>query len=157
MTKNNNKGPLLVMLTIVVTSLVVIISSFGEKYKNYEKINTTFTQMSSRYSDGTLVIILKTESGTFVINNILANEKLYDSLKYELLPGDSVVIYYYKKNDIIGIEKNDKIVLDLENSIVKLEKNSYANRTIFSLILIASIGYYIYEKLTKKNKDIHTV
>lgn len=139
------KGMLITILVLIcAASTFLFINALQMKYKTHTEITTIYKDSRKRVSDSEIMITIETEDGFFKIDNIISNNSLYSEIQSTLHEDDEIVIYYYDKNWVLGIQKGENIILDVTKSIEKLSKND--RLWLFALpgILLVSAAMIIY-------------
>lgn len=142
-------GLLLIGLLICI---LLFMDAYNEDYQDYDETHEVFRGLVKNESDSIDSIDIKTDHKTYRIDNIISDQRLYESLKEELNDGDEIIIYYYESRYILGITKGTIPVLEVEDSIAELEQNNQFSKIFFPVASVVIVIIIIYILIPKKNK-----
>jgi hypothetical protein len=142
-----------ILIIMLLASVFLFFDSLKMEYKTYNEISTIFKDLRKTESDGDIMIILETEEGVYRIGNIISTRTLYNDIETTFLDGDQITIYYYGTNSVLGINKGDSTILDLNYSIGKLENNDRLGIVILPILFTGSLIAIIYIIVHKKTEE----
>lgn len=142
-----------ILIIMLLASVFLFFDSLKMEYKTYNETSTIFKDLRKTESDGDIMIILETEEGVYRIGNIISTRALYSEIETTFLDGDQITIYYYGTNSVLGINKGDFIILDVNYSIDKLENNDRLGIVILPILFTGGLIGIIYIIVHKKTEE----